>query len=387
MLVAYGPEGRLVVAEERALSQLQQWSREQRLLCPNCRSPLHLRGGPARRTQLHFAHRKGECAWSTEEESERHMRGKAVLAAWLRRQFPEASVTLEERLPEPHRIADVFVTHPHGERQAVEFQCAPLELEEWQRRHEAYRAAGIRDLWIIGSNRREKQEAFIEALLETAHLLLFLDPLLTPARVWLRWPIAIREVQEWQRHTAGALPLGGWVGRLGYGVTLTAVLDELRLSKDGSIEHPARSLLERRLRLLHLMTFSERPDEQLLASYLYNTVSEEVLRGFLLPLLRAYVSDPDLLRRYNYGRGSPQQPVQPEDRRRVARACAWLTRLAQQGLSPAELRRTVQEIPFVGPYAAFTRYAEMLIALSSAPSLPTQPAAPGAGDRGQQGPS
>src|SRR5919109_3182961 len=115
MLVAYGPKGQPVIAEETALELLQQWSHERLLFCPNCRGTVHVRGGPEKQTQLHFAHQKGECAWSTEAESVRHMRGKVVLARWLRGQFPHARVTLEERLPEPNRIADILVTHPGGQ--------------------------------------------------------------------------------------------------------------------------------------------------------------------------------------------------------------------------------------------------------------------------------
>lgn len=164
MLVAYGPADRLVVAEETPLEQLLLWSREQQLHCPSCRGNVHVRGGPGKQTQLHFAHQRGECAWSTEGEFVRHMRGKMVLAQWLRVLFPDALVTLEERLASANRIADIFVAHADGTRQAVEFQCAPLELGEWQRRHAAYRAENIIDTWIIGVNRLEKQEAFLEAI-------------------------------------------------------------------------------------------------------------------------------------------------------------------------------------------------------------------------------
>src|SRR6266567_2259839 len=103
MLVAYGPNGCPVVAEDEPLEQLQQWSHERTLHCPNCRGAVHVRGGPGKRAQLHFAHQRGECAWSTETESVRHARGKMVLAHWLHEQFPHAVITLEERLPEPNR--------------------------------------------------------------------------------------------------------------------------------------------------------------------------------------------------------------------------------------------------------------------------------------------
>src|SRR5512135_3272160 len=143
MLVAYGPERQTVTAEETPTEQVRVWSHERLLYCPNCRGIVHVRGGADKRTQLHFAHQKGECAWSTEAESVRHARGKVVLAQWLRDQFPEATITLEERLPEPNRIADVFVAHANGQRWAVEFQCAPLDIEEWRKRRAAYHAANI----------------------------------------------------------------------------------------------------------------------------------------------------------------------------------------------------------------------------------------------------
>lgn len=198
MLVAYGPDGQTVVAEETPLEQLRQWSRERMMYCPNCRGVVHVRGGQEKRTQLHFAHQKGECAWSTEGESVRHARGKVVIANWLRSQFPQAAVTLEERLPEPNRIADVYVRHADGRCWAVEFQCAPLDVEGWHHRHSAYREAHIVDIWIIGNNRREKQEAFIEAILANAHEVLFLDPLLIPPLIWLRWPVTRETARQWE---------------------------------------------------------------------------------------------------------------------------------------------------------------------------------------------
>src|SRR5260221_2767020 len=101
MLVAYGPDGRPVVAGETPLEHLQRWSQEHALRCPNCRGAVHVRGGPERRTQLHFAHQRGECAWSTESESMRHMRGQLELAHLLPKEIPHASISLLERIPKP----------------------------------------------------------------------------------------------------------------------------------------------------------------------------------------------------------------------------------------------------------------------------------------------
>lgn len=364
MLVAYGPDGRPAIAEETPLAQLQSWSHDRLLYCPNCRGIVHVRGGAEKRTQLHFAHQKGECTWSTEAESVRHMRGKVVLAQWLRDQFPTAQVTLEERLPEPNRIADIFVAHADGRRWAIEFQCAPLEIEEWKHRHEAYRKAGIIDTWIIGTNRREKQEAFIEAILVMAREILFLDPQVTPPRVWLRWPIARILAQEWQNGRQRSTPtLDGWVGRLGYGATLIGSLSEVRLDEQAYLLHPVRTSMEARIKLLQTMSTATTPDVSHLEGYLRQNVNEEALHGVILPLLRSYLLDPELLRRYNYGRGLEEQPLSENDRQRVRKAREWLSTLTRRGFTTERLQELLKEIPYVGPYASFVGYIEMLIAL------------------------
>lgn len=368
MLVAYGPEGQTVVASETPLEQLQVWSREHMLHCPNCRGVVHLRGGGTRRTQPHFAHQRGECAWSTEGESVRHMRGKAILAHWLQTLFPQASVTLEERLPEPNRIADVFVRHTNGICQAVEYQCAPLEIEEWRHRHEAYRKGGVIDTWIIGNNRREKQEAFIEAILQTAHEALFLDPQVTPPRTWLRWPITRHVAQEWQNQVRAAggratPTLDGWVGHGKYGATLIGPLHDIRINEHGQLYHPVRQVMEERAHILQQMEQSQTTDPRVLAAYLRPHMDTQVIRDIVLPLLNSYTLDPDLLHRYNYGRGLPDHPLSASDHQRIEKARAWLAALSHKGYTSSRLQEIARELPFIGPYAAFARYMETLIEL------------------------
>ena len=363
MLVAYGPDDTLVIAGETPLEQAQAWSREQALRCPNCRGVVYARGGPEKQTQLHFAHQKGECAWSTEAESVRHMRGKVVLARWLRGQFPGARVTLEERLPEPNRIADILVTHPGGQLQAVEFQCAPLDLDEWKHRHQAYRKAGIIDTWIIGNNRREKQEAFIEAIIAAAREVLFLDPLTNPPRCWLRWPVTREMMRTWQAEANLKPAFEGWVGHLGFGVTLAGNLRDMALDEQGMLRHNVRVALESRVRLLEDMRGAAAVDETTLRAYLRPALDEAALHDVIIPLLRAYARDPDLLRRYNYGRGQWNAPVGEQDAQRVKQARAWLDKIARQGYMVARLQELANEIPLAGPYAAFAGYMRMLAML------------------------
>ena len=84
----------------------------------------------------------------------------------------------------------------------------------------------------------------------------------------------------------------------------------------------------------------------------------------LFPMLHAYVRDPDLLTRYNYGRGFGDHFVSETDRRRVQQARIWLERLAQRGFTAYLLERLAKEIPLVGPYTAFANYVEMLAFVS-----------------------
>ena len=366
MLVAYGPDNQPVVAEATSLEQLHHLSHERALYCPNCRGFVHVRGGPDKRTQLHFAHQKGECAWSTESESVRHMSGKLLLSQWLHAQFPHAIVTLEERLPGPNRIADVFVVHPDGKRWAIEFQCAPLDIDEWRQRHTAYRKAAIIDTWIIGVNRREKQEAFIEAALAINNEIMFLDPLVQPSRIWLRCSVNRHVMQTWQEYPIGQegdIAPGGWVGRTGYGMTVIGSLNDVHLNHHARLTHPAKTALESRTQLLQAMRNASEPDTAQITAYFGQSVDERALRIVIIPLMKAFLHDPELFQRYNYGRGQPDQPISDADRERVSKAQRWLLGLEQQGFSLDAIRALTKKLPYLGPYAVFINYTEILLAL------------------------
>ncbi len=79
--------------------------------------------------------------------------------------------------------------------------------------------------------------------------------------------------------------------------------------------------------------------------------------------MKAYLHDPELLQRYNYGRGQPGRPVSNADRTRVSKAQSWLISLKQQGFPPDAIRKLIKAIPYIGPYATLTNYTELLLAL------------------------
>ncbi|WP_299039975.1 competence protein CoiA family protein [uncultured Pseudokineococcus sp.] len=97
-----------------------------------------------------FTHHRGAGAHGSDAEGLEHLQGKALVAAWARRAAPEASVVVEGRVPSAGRVADVLVTWPDRAAVAVEVQCASLTVVEWERRHRAYAAAGVRDVWLLG---------------------------------------------------------------------------------------------------------------------------------------------------------------------------------------------------------------------------------------------
>ena len=361
MLVAYGPDNQPVIADETTLEQLQRWSREHLLHCPNCRGIVHVRGGEGKQTQVHFAHQRGECAWSTETESVRHMQGKRVLAQWVRQQFPQATVTLEERLPGPNRIADIFVTHPDKRQWAIEFQCAPLDYAEWRHRHEAYRKANIRDIWIIGENRREKRESFIEAILNTSRELMFLDPLASSPHIWLRWLLSSDTLQHWQHQPQVTFEQRNSHGD--YCATLAGTLSETYLNAQGIITHPLRNMLEQQAQLLQAMHHASQIDETMLVAYLRPHLDDKAIHLVLSPLIKAYLRDPDLMRRYNYGRGLPDKPVNENDIARIQNAKRWIEKLDSNGYKKHWWNSFSESLPVVGPYASFARYVEMLLTL------------------------
>ena len=183
-------------------------------------------------------------------------------------------------------------------------------------------------------------------MLAVAHEVLFLDPLVAPPRAWLRWPVSRETLQLWQRVNVVMPALEGWVGGLGYGAAIDTQLHEIGLRDDGVLMHSIRSALATQTELLRSMSVATSVDETVLLAYLRSRISEEAVRAVILALARAYMRDPG-------------QPLREEDTLRVQRARDWVFSLTKKGFTISD----VQEIPFVGPYAAFASYCEMLFAL------------------------
>lgn len=142
----------VIIASNCNKEDVKKLSRENQLICPNCKSKVIFKAG--RVYSPHFAHYDSDCIVSNyERETADHLRGKQVLYEWLKNKYPTADVEYEVYIPETNQIADIFVEHSEegkeGLRWAFEFQHSPLSVADWETRHNLYKSVGIQDFWIL----------------------------------------------------------------------------------------------------------------------------------------------------------------------------------------------------------------------------------------------
>lgn len=138
---------RINAMEVTDTKEIKVQCKNQEIFCPACKGLLEFRAGKSK--VFHFAH-KNTCSYPYgEPESERHMNGKLQIASWLTTLYPNSNVEIEWWIEETNQRADVIVIHPSGERWAFEFQCSTIPEAIWRERHELYKAAGIKDFWIL----------------------------------------------------------------------------------------------------------------------------------------------------------------------------------------------------------------------------------------------
>jgi hypothetical protein len=152
LLVAHHGKDRVTIGLDLP-ETLRRLSDARSLTCPGCRGTVILHAGTVR--AHHFAHLPGAvCNLPVSEpETEEHRAGKLRIAEWLRAVLPDAEVLIEAFLPATAQRADVLAVLPDQSRVALEYQCAQLTAREWRRRHQQYRDAGIKDLWLLGGSR------------------------------------------------------------------------------------------------------------------------------------------------------------------------------------------------------------------------------------------
>lgn len=139
----------LLIAEnkqkQRFLATNAAVSKSQEFFCPACKQKVILKKGSIK--IAHFAHYH-QCSLNIEGETLEHLLGKIGLQqAFLRANFKNK---LEVYLRELHQRPDLLVLLNQNQFLAVEFQCALLDLELFEKRTTSYLKNGLKCWWILG---------------------------------------------------------------------------------------------------------------------------------------------------------------------------------------------------------------------------------------------
>lgn len=133
------------------------------LMCPfpGCVAEISTRGGSRRDG---FFHLKAP-GHDTGFESEAHLAGKAMLAAWGEDRKPDgATVEVEASIKTNKnrslRRPDVLVLGAHGGRVAYEVEYKNFAIDAWRAKQGEYEAEGIACAWLIGHSRLRLAEGY-----------------------------------------------------------------------------------------------------------------------------------------------------------------------------------------------------------------------------------
>lgn len=131
--------------------QLKKWASKKILLCPVCGKPYEYCHGKVK--SPYFRHMdKTECEYLySESETDEHLIGKRDLFEWIKKQDGVTSAVLEGWIPETKQRPDVMFNYG-GKKYVIEYQCSPIASEYYDR-HDLYKASGIVDIWICGTEK------------------------------------------------------------------------------------------------------------------------------------------------------------------------------------------------------------------------------------------
>ncbi len=136
----------LYALDEQIPILAQDASRKKNYQCPECVSPVQVRGGPHR--QLHYFHIRKNSHCRQHSKSIAHLK----IQLHLKSLIPTA--TLEKSFPSIGRIADVA----WEEKKIVfEIQCSPISKEEVESRCKDYERAGYTPVWVLYVKRFNKR--------------------------------------------------------------------------------------------------------------------------------------------------------------------------------------------------------------------------------------
>jgi competence protein CoiA len=118
--------------------------KSKKYVCPECLTPVRLRGGPSRQT--HFYHLSLPKQCRQHEKSQEHIQ----LQLKLRDLIASDDVQIECQFPVIRRIADLAW---NSKKLIFEIQCSPISLEEAQCRILDYATIGYEVIWVLHDKR------------------------------------------------------------------------------------------------------------------------------------------------------------------------------------------------------------------------------------------
>lgn len=132
-------------------TQLKKWADKNILICPACNKPYEYCHGIVK--MPYFRHKdKQECVdLYSESETQEHLKGKMDIYNWLLKQDCISEVELEGWLPLTKQRPDILFKY-NGVQYIIEYQCTPISTEYYER-HNLYQASGIKDIWILGTQK------------------------------------------------------------------------------------------------------------------------------------------------------------------------------------------------------------------------------------------
>lgn len=164
-------DNQTIFVQQHPASLLKEWSNSKSLLCPDCKDVLIFK--ECLHKESHFAHVSKDCSFPFREpESIEHEKGKSFLYNWLINQFGDSSCEIEKHIVETNQRSDTFISEY---RTAVEYQCSPIQMHTWEKRHQLYQEANVKDFWILGYSMhkyKNKNNPFIHKLNQLEQTLL-----------------------------------------------------------------------------------------------------------------------------------------------------------------------------------------------------------------------
>ena len=125
----------------------------QEYYCPACNERVHLKKGTI--NVPHFAHMVGSlCSASSEGETIIHLQGKLALFELFSKQYDE--VKLEPWLSKIKQRPDLML-RKGNQWFVIEFQCAPISIQNVQKRTKGYEQLKFKVVWILGEPYQKKR--------------------------------------------------------------------------------------------------------------------------------------------------------------------------------------------------------------------------------------